>query len=175
VIARLDDWLQGLLDPAEAEAFEEELLTLAIQGALPAEATFLDRAWLAGRMLLRGGTFEPGMTRADVARLEATGRKLGWLEVGRHTDLGTIADAEIVVMRVPLRADAEKVDLVTVIDGVEVFALRDLPVTPGSGEILCCCEGDRARASAGLSATLRIYVREGASRRLVDELLVDVT
>lgn len=176
MIERLDDWLSGRLPAEEADALEEELFALASRGELPADARFLDRAWLAGLLLFRGGTYEPSVTRAGLAHLQASGRRIEWLEIGGSGPLAAPSEsAEIVVLRVPVRdPGARIVEVVGVLDGVEITTLRDLAVEPGSGEVLWCCEADRIRAGAGMKATMRLYAREGTTRRLLEELELEV-
>lgn len=171
MIDRLDDWLTGALSPKEEATLEDELFSAAARGALPKDVAALDRMLAAGRLLLVGGTIEPGLVRADIARLAATGRKLEIVDV--VSDLVTPADADIVVLRVGLPdVDVASVDLVTMYEGVEVQVLRDLPVAPGAREVLCCCEGERVRAGAGASVHLRVVARDGANARVLRELTV---
>src|SRR5262249_41416894 len=155
-------------DPADADALEEELFAAAARGELPPDAIALDRIWAAGRLLFNGGTFEPSLTRADVPRREASGRALRWVELGGRPRVTASPSAEVVILRVPIDdANVRAVDLVSVLDGQEVATVRDLVVTPGSGEVLFCCEGDRVRAGAGVRVTMRVYARDDNTRRVL--------
>lgn len=163
----LDDYASGVLEEAEALAYEEELFERAAAG-VASDALFVDRLALLGRYLQGRGGFAVGSTRAQVEALHARGFRIHTVEIaaGTRCDLTPFPDdVEIVVTKIVV--DARGFDHVEVecrtLAGQVVKTFRDVQCDPEEGVLYAVCEAPLARLSllAGPVVATLTGVREG--------------
>ncbi len=144
-LARLDDYVRGVLADAEATAFEEELFEAVGDAEAEADLRFFDRANRILGTLAADGWFDGPATEEKVRALEASGVRLHRIDIpaeGGEVPIEPLpADAQLVVLRslVDLRGYAEVEVAVENADGSPVKTFRGVECDPSTGNVYALC------------------------------------
>lgn len=164
-LAALDDYVAGVADGFDVDAFEASLFA----DPDDEELRFLDRISRLGEEIVAIGALHPGLTRREIDALVAAGRRVDLRDVGspRTYTLTPPADgAEIVVQRADLGLrDVAFVDIEIDLPGIgHVKTLRDVKVDPDDGAVYSCCEATLFRMAMESERTIHrvVVVRDGA-------------
>jgi len=176
-ILRLDDYVRRHDTEAQAEEYELELFTRAVEGAAP-ELEFRSELGRSMRAMNALGTMDIWLTAKDVERVLKSGRRVVQFEL----DLAAPAapdlseDFDILITKIPLplggvrRLEAE---LFSAASGERLKVMPDIAFDPADGAVFACCEAELARAASTAPTTItRVYAIDDDGRRLVCELRV---
>ncbi|HSC86212.1 MAG TPA: hypothetical protein VLC09_03035 [Polyangiaceae bacterium] len=173
-LARLDDYLSGVMTEAERDDFEE--LLFDADATLQAEIAFLDRLVRFTQHITKLGMLHPSLTAEELAEMRAAGRRVDLRDLGVP---GTVVaqppepGAEVVVQRAELRLfDVESVDLEIVLPELgHVKTLRDLKVDPTDGAVYACCDATLFRMALEQSprTIFRVVAMRGGRRENLGE------
>lgn len=174
-LARLDDYVSGHMDDAEAERFEETLFAeAAAHPDRDEDLLFLDRVSRFGHYLDSRNCFHIGATRSEVQALLATGRRIAYVDLGRG-DVPSIRysrSAEQLIMRLEVGLEGlDSVDVEIHVPGHgHSKTMRDVHYDAHDGELYACCEMPLAVMAAEVNAIWRIVGIEKGRRRTLAEL-----
>lgn len=166
-IARLDDYVTGVLDDDTAAEFEEEMF--AAVAAEPGELVFFDRAhrllaWLTPRVRLDGPS-----TGADVEALRAAGLKVHIIELtSEKTDIDPWPeDVQVVVLacRVDIRGYEDVEVEVENPDGTLVKTFRGVLGEPDTGNVYAICAEPLAKLGYGTKRRISRFTGIRGGRR----------
>lgn len=171
--ARLDDYVRGHLPEAEADDYEADLFTRALDGAAP-ELAFRAGVGHTLRAMAARGSLDLWLTARDVERVVQSGRRVLQfdLAVTPPSELSIEGDFELLITRVPLplegvrRLEAEVFSL----RGERLKVMPDIAFDPADGAIFTCCEAELARSAADSKTVTRVYAIDDTGRRLLCEL-----
>lgn len=172
--ARLDDYVRGVGEEDQAQAYEEDLFARAVLGAAP-ELTF--RASLATTLVQMNarGSLDIWCTTRQVEELCAAGRVKA-VVFDFNPEQPAMPDippgTELLITRIPLdltgvRAlDAEVLSL----DGHLLKRMPDINFNPEDGCVYACCEAELARLADTQQTITRVWVTDDGGRRVLMEL-----
>lgn len=162
-VPHIDDYVSGALSDADAERFEEELFAAPDD----ADVVAVDRFAYLGAHLASRGTFDIGMTRAEVEALERSGLRIQMIDIGPPgpVQIRLRRDVELIIVRydVGLRG-VDRVDVEMAIPSAGVSkTMRDVRVDPDDGAIYGACEAALALTAftVGQVVTGGTVVRDG--------------
>jgi hypothetical protein len=170
----IEAYVEGTLDDPHAAELEEALFASAAAGDQDSEhgkhaaAVFLDRVARHGARLASRGTFDGGITRAQLTSLQARSDiDVQIVDLGAPGEHSVSARREgdfiVTIMRVGLLGHGH-VDVETEIPHAAVRkTIRDVVVDPEDGHIYALCEQDLAilGVRAGHSIVRVIATRDG--------------
>lgn len=169
---RLDDYANGILSDADAEAFEAQLFAAAQAGEAP-EAQFLQRLTEDLTWLKRRGQLVPSHTRESIRALRAGGERI------HYTDLGSGGSVEVPLwppdtervifhLRVDLRGYEQVEVEARLANGASVTTFRDCQHDAEDGNAYAVCLEPVARMSLGsLELHWRVTGMRGGKRELI--------
>jgi hypothetical protein len=163
-LQQLDAYLTGELPDADTDAFEEAMFDAPDDPDL----AFLDRVSRHGARLAQHGTFDMGVTRAQVDLLIDAGHKVQVIDAGPPGATGAWtmdADSQLIVTKLQLgRSDLERVDVeIELLDYNVTKTIKDVLVDRTEGVIYGLCERPLAQMAFGAGRTIaRVRRCEGA-------------
>jgi hypothetical protein len=170
---RLDDYVRGAVDDAQAHEYEEDFFARSLAGEAPDLAFHVGLAATLREMDARG-TLELWVTARDVERIRASGLRVVLFEL----DMENPAMPEIppgtdlLIGRVPLDLAGVRSLEVEVVssDGRVLKRMPDVLFDPADGAVFACCDADLARIAANADRTSRFWAVEDSGRRLLLEV-----
>jgi hypothetical protein len=172
---RIDDYVSGLLSDVDADYLEEELFAAPDDPDLAMVDGF---ARLAAYLVPRG-TYDMGMTRAQVDTLEQAGRRVQFIDVGPPgaVSIRLRRDAEMIVIRYDVQlhgVDRIDVELTVPSHGISK-TMRDVRVDPADGAIYGACEAALAFTAFGHGPVVTGGTVERNGRRESISYTIDAT
>lgn len=170
---RLDDYVRGAVDDAEAQEYEEDLFARSLAGQAPELAFHVGLAVTLREMDARGA-LELWLTARDVERIRASGLRvvLFDLDMENPTMPEIPPGTDLVIGRVPLDLTGVRSLEIEVLtsDGRVLKRMPDVLFDPADSGIFACCEADLARIAANADRTSRFWAVEDSGRRLLLEV-----
>lgn len=174
-LGRVDDYVSGHLDDAEAAAFEDELFAAAggdhaADDEGVAAASFVDRATRLMGTLQGFAELLEGATRAHVDQLRATGARVHFFELGAGVPVdlpkwGTDVDIVVARLNVDLRAHGLVDVEVETADGRPVKTFREVTCDPADGALYAICQEPLARLAFTRGRTISRIISTKSGRR----------
>jgi hypothetical protein len=172
-MARLDDYVRAADSETEAESYELDLFSRALEGDAP-ELEFRAELGHTLRAMESLGTLDLWLTARGVERLLKSGRKVLQFELDIRAPVvpDLSSDFEILVTKVPLQLDGiRRLEAeVCALSGELLKRMPDIAFDPADGAVFACCEAELARASANTRTITRVYAYGDAGRYLLCEL-----
>lgn len=175
-LGRLDDYVTGAIDDAEAASFEEAMFdAVGTDAEAEAAVQFFDRsALLIGRFIAHGGRLVGPSTEQDIHTLRAHGLKVHVIDVevptgGRIEVTPWPEDAQVVVFRnhVDVR-DFEDIEVeIENPDGTRVKTFRGVEADPATGHIYAICVEPLAKMAFGAKPRVTRFTGVRAGKREV--------
>lgn len=167
----LEAYVTGELGGAAADAFEDAMFDAPDDPDL----AFLDRLARHGATLAAHGTFDVGVSRAQLDKLIASGHAVQILDAGPPTaTLRTLVlerGADMIVTRFAIgRTDLERVDVeILVVEQQVTKVMKDVLVDRGEGVIYGICERPLAELAYLAGPTIARVRRCDGDRAVVGE------
>jgi hypothetical protein len=175
-LGRLDDYVTGAFDDAEAASFEQAMFeAVGTDAESEADVQFFDRsAVLIGRFVARGGRLVGPSTEQDIHTLRAHGLKVHVIDVevpkgGRIEFSPWPEDVQFVVFRnhVDVR-DFEDIEVeIENPDGTRVKTFRGVESDPATGHIYALCVEPLARMAFATKPRVTRFTGVRAGKREV--------
>jgi hypothetical protein len=165
----LDAYVTGELDGPAADALEEALFDAPDDPDL----AFVDQLTRLGATLAAHGTFDMGVTRAQIDELIAAGHKVQILDAGEPSTtsrtLVMARDVDLIVTKLALgRRDLERVDVeLTVVEHQVTKVIKDAFVDQTTGTLWGLCERPLAQLAFGAGGTTIVRARHRDGDRAV--------
>jgi hypothetical protein len=171
-LARLDDYVTGIMPEEAADVFEQELFSAAAESRA-SEAEFVDHFSLLGAYLAARGGLDGGTTRERIDQLRAAGLRVQFTTPQPSLDAKlppVDPDADLYVTRLDL--DVRGYDHIEIqvykADGTHVKTFLDVRGDPEDGRIYVVCEAPLARLALkiGPIVTHISGIRDGRRQEL---------
>jgi hypothetical protein len=165
-LAELDDYISGAMSDGDAAQFEESLFAEPDSD----DVRWLDAAAQLAAYVQSRGTYQMGITRAQVDEMMKSGRRIAYLDMGRGGPDAFVRlprSAEQVIMRYEVDVgDVDRIDTEIEVEGYGLIkTIRDVVFDRNDGALFAYCEASLCEVSLRSRATSRVIGYKGNERR----------